>query len=190
MNARRIFAIGGFAASLVLLAFGVASIAVGFQGREEVRDSLRQENIVGPADSTIPGQLVDTGSEAKAMANIMREHTLKTTGGKTYAEMGRYLKPDGTDTNNADEAAINEATGRPVENSLRNLWVTETALTTALNTAYFAEQVGLFAIVIGVALVLAGVGFSVLAAVGLWLTQEAPATAKAPTPLALAKEAK
>ena len=40
--------------------------------------------------------------------------------------------------------------------------MTETALTTALNTAYFAEQVSLFAIVMGVAMLLAGGGFGVL----------------------------
>ena len=42
------------------------------------------------------------------------------------------------------------------------MWVTETALTTALNTAYFAEQVALFSIVMGVALLLTGIGFLVL----------------------------
>ena len=42
------------------------------------------------------------------------------------------------------------------------MWVTETALTTALNTAYFAESVATFAIVMGFALMLAGVGFLVL----------------------------
>ena len=42
------------------------------------------------------------------------------------------------------------------------MWVTETALTTALNTAYFAEQVATFAIVMGIALLLAGLGFGVL----------------------------
>ena len=40
------------------------------------------------------------------------------------------------------------------------MWVTETALTTALNTAYFAESVATFAIVMGVALLLAGIGFA------------------------------
>jgi hypothetical protein len=40
--------------------------------------------------------------------------------------------------------------------------VTETALTTALNTSYFAESVATFAIVMGFALILAGGGFLVL----------------------------
>ena len=51
--------------------------------------------------------------------------------------------------------------GRPVENGLRNMWVTETALTTALNTAFFAERVAFFSIVMGVALLLTGIGFLV-----------------------------
>jgi hypothetical protein len=49
-----------------------------------------------------------------------------------------------------------------VENGLRNLWVTETALTTALNTSFFAERVAVFSIVMGSALLLTGIGFLVL----------------------------
>ena len=53
-------------------------------------------------------------------------------------------------------------TGQPVENGLRNLWVTETALTTALNTSFFAERVAMFSIVMGVAMLFTGIGFLVL----------------------------
>ena len=45
---------------------------------------------------------------------------------------------------------------------LRNIWVTETALTTALNTAYFAESMATFVIAMGFALLLTGLGFLVL----------------------------
>ncbi len=55
------------------------------------------------------------------------------------------------------------AGGRPVDNGARNLWVTETALTTALNTSYMAEQLALFGVVVGVALLLSGIGFAILA---------------------------
>ncbi len=41
--------------------------------------------------------------------------------------------------------------------------MTETALTTALNTSYMASQLGLFGIVVGVALLLSGFGFAILA---------------------------
>ena len=40
--------------------------------------------------------------------------------------------------------------------------MTQTALTTALNTSFFAERVALFSIVMGAALLLTGIGFFVL----------------------------
>jgi hypothetical protein len=153
---------GGIAASIILIAFGIGALVMGFVGRSEVRDTLRQEKIVGTPDSKIPGQLVDTGSEAKAFAEVMRRHTLEATGGKTYAEMPRFIGKDGRPTNDEKAAAIDPKTNEPVANAARNIWVTETALSTALNTAYFAESVGTFAIVMGVALLLTGIGFLIL----------------------------
>ena len=50
-----------------------------------------------------------------------------------------------------------------MSNSARDIWVTETALTTALNTSFMAEQLSLFGIVVGFALLLAGIGFGILA---------------------------
>jgi hypothetical protein len=102
----------------------------------------------------------------------MRIHTLEATGNLTYAQMGRFTaKPgtpakftDGHGATNIDKyALVDPKTQRPVDNGLRNLWVTETALTTALNTSYMAEQLSLFGIVVGVALLLAGLGFAILA---------------------------
>jgi hypothetical protein len=60
-------------------------------------------------------------------------------------------------------AAIDPKSKQPVANGARNIWVTETALTTALNTSYMADQLGLFGIVVGIALLLSGIGFAVLA---------------------------
>jgi hypothetical protein len=150
----------GIAASVIMIAFGIGSIAVGFNGRDRVHDDLAREQIVGTPDSTIPNQKVDTGSEAQAFANVMRKHTLEATGGQTYAQMGRYLDASGKPTN--DEKAAATKNGKPVENPLRQIWVTETALSTALNTAYFAESVATFAIVMGAALLLVGIGFLVV----------------------------
>ena len=47
----------------------------------------------------------------------------------------------------------------PVSNSARNTWITATGLSTALNMSYLAEQMALFGIVVGFALLLAGLGF-------------------------------
>src|SRR4051794_9642131 len=159
---RKLFHYGGFAASLILIAFGIGAIYMGVDGRSTVRNDLAREQIVGTPDSSIPGQKVDTGSEAKAFAAVMRKHTLEATKGQTYSQMGRFLDASGKPTNDEQAAAIDPKTKQPVENGLRNMWVNETALTTALNTAYFAESVATFAIVMGIALLLAGVGFGVL----------------------------
>jgi hypothetical protein len=157
----RLFQYGGIVASVVLIAFGIGSIVVGFGGRDRVHDDLKREQIVGTADSSIPNQLVDTGSEAEAFAKVMRKHTLEATGGLTYAQLPRYQGKDGKATNDENLAATNDK-GKPIDNPQRSLWVQETALTTALNTSYFAESVATFAIVMGFGLLLSGVGFLVL----------------------------
>ena len=162
------FAYGGIAASVVLIAFGIGAIVIGAMGYNDVRDEIAVQNITAGDDAAEltdgrlePGQKITTGSEARAFADIMEAHTLKATEGARYAEMGRFLTPSGKDT--SDEAlAAKTDDGRPVENSLRNMWVTETALTTALNTSYFAERVAYFSIVMGIALLLTGIGFLVL----------------------------
>ena len=169
----------GIAASIVLIAFGVGSIYTGFDGRDRVQSDLAREQIVGTPDSTIPNQLVDTGSEAQAFAKVMRKHTMEATGGKTYAQMPRFLDKSGKGTNDENAAAVDPKSGEPVANPARNIWVTETALSTALNTAYFAESVATFAIVMGVAMLLSGIGFLILT---LRVLQPAEATKRATEP--------
>jgi hypothetical protein len=176
---RKLFEWGGIAASVILIAFGAGAIGLGAWGINEVRDNLARENIVGTPDSSIPGQKVDTGSEAKAFAAVMRKHALESTGGKTYAEMGRFLDAQGNDTSDEAKAAKDPKTGQPVENGARNIWVTETALATALNVAFMAERVAVFSIVMGIALLLTGIGFLVLMLSGVLRAK--PATAGAAT---------
>jgi hypothetical protein len=160
----KLFQYGGIAASIVLIAFGAGSLVMGLNGRGEVRDNLKRENIVGTPDmaKSVANKQVLTGAQAKAFADGMRHHTLEATGGQVYSQMGRFLDAKGKPTNDEKAAAINPETKKPVENGARNIWVTETALTTALNTSFFAESVATFAIVMGVALLLVGGGFLVL----------------------------
>lgn len=158
----KVWQYGGLVASVILIAFGIGSIVTGIDGRDRVRGDLAREKIVGTPDSTIPNQLVDTGSEAQAFAKVMRKHALEATGGRTYSQMGQYLDANGNETSDEAAAAKDPKTGKPVANQARNLWVTETALSTALNTAFFAESVATFAIVMGIAMLLTGIGFLVL----------------------------
>ena len=159
---RKLFEYGGIAASIVLIASGAGAIGTGILGVNEVRDTLAREHIVGTPDSSIPGQTVDTGSEAKAFASVMRKHTLEITGGQVYADMGRFLDENGKPTSDEKLAAKDPKTSQPVANPVRDIWVTETALTTALNTSFFAERVAFFSIVMGAALLLTGIGFLIL----------------------------
>lgn len=156
------FKLGGYAASALLVALGIAMVVLGFVGRGDVHDRLSQEQIVGTPDSSIPNEPVNTGSEAKAFADVIRKHTLEATGGKTYAEMPRAVfKSTGKPVpeQQADQAL---ASGRAIDNPERQIWITSTALSTALNTSYFAESVATFTIVVGVALLLIGIGLLVL----------------------------
>jgi len=188
MTAKKLFEFGGYSAAAILVAFGIAALVLGVNGRSEVRRDVTREAIVGSPDmnktailaeakeaklpasiiATLPtcnvaGKEINTGPRAKCFANYMRIHTLESTGGKTYAQLGRYVTKDGKDTNDVTLAATDPKTGQPVANPQRDLWVTETALTTALNTSYMADQLGLFGIVVGIALLLSGIGFGILA---------------------------
>ena len=120
----------------------------------------------------VAGLAIDSGPRARAFASYMRIHALEATGGFTYAQIGRFTTKPGTPkaelavgggTDNPQYALIDAASKQPVANGIRNLWVTETALTTALNTSYMADRLGLFGIVVGIALLLSGIGFIVLA---------------------------
>ena len=182
---RKLFEYGGVIAGFILIAFGVASIALSANGRTTVRDSVSAEAIVGTDDMTpsaikeeaaaaglknvdlptcsVAGKAINSGTRARCFAQYMRIHTLEATGGQVYAEMGRYLDAAGKPTNDEKAAAIDPKTKKRVENGARNIWVNETALATALNVSYMAEQLALFGLVVGIAFLLAGGGFLILA---------------------------
>jgi hypothetical protein len=111
---------------------------------------------------SVAGKTIDTGSKARAFASYMRIHALEASGGLTYSQLPRYATKDSKGTN--DPAKALQVNGRPVDNPVRNVWVTETALSTARNTSYMAESLSLFGIVVGIALLLSGIGFGILAA--------------------------
>jgi len=130
---------------------------------------------VGLPTCEVAEQTIDNGEKARCFASYMRIHALEATGGYTYAEMGQFeAKPNtpkaelapGGGTSNEQFAVIDSETGQPAANGAREVWVTETALATALNASYMADQLSLFGIVIGIALLLTGIGFLVLVAGG------------------------
>jgi hypothetical protein len=120
----------------------------------------------------VAGQAITNGSRARCFAQYMNIHALEATGGYVYSQMGIYTAKSGTPkaqlepgggTNNVAYAQTDPKTGTPVQNAARDVWVTETALSTALNVSYMATQISLFGLVVGIALLLSGIGFIVLA---------------------------
>ena len=225
--------VGGIAAGIVLIAFGVAAVVLGIKGGNTVKDNLKQEFIVGTPDMTpsaiepevkaiqaaqqkiaakqkqakippsqqftfttveapscsVAGDQVDDGNSALCFGRYMRIHALSASSGLTYAQMGRYAaKPDAppasTDfnggTNDPNQAQIDSRTNQPVSNGARNLWVTETSLSTALYLAYTGSSIALFALVVGIALLLSGLGFLILALSGA--VERVPFTKEEPKP--------
>jgi hypothetical protein len=181
---RRLWETGGIVAGVVLIAFGAVSIWMGASGVGTVRDNLAREQIEGTGETSqdgsvvAEGELVNTGSEAKAFADLMRTHALEGSGGLVYAEMGRFMAADDPENpagTSDPEAAVLDEEGNPVPNPARNTWVTQTALATALNQAYFGERVAFFGVVVGIALLLAGIGFIVLAVGGALRHRDADA---------------
>ena len=146
---RKLFELGGIIAGLVLVIFGAAD-----------------DPAVAKYASQWADEQVTTGTQARAFAQVIHEHALEGSGGLTYSQMGRFVAADDPENpaGTSDEAAaLKSEQGAPVSNAARNTWVTATALSTALNVSYMAEQTALFGIVVGVALLLSGIGFIVLA---------------------------
>lgn len=173
---------------MLLVVLGAFWIYAGVNARDEVHDTITQEQIVGSPDMSpttiLPGikeaglsgkvtipdcsvadAPVTNGDEARCFAEYMRVHALESTGGRAYSEMGRFLNAQGKEVFTEEEAATG-ANGRPVSNPARDLWVSQRALATGLELAYVGEQVSLFSIATGIVFVVIGIGFLVMVLAG------------------------
>ena len=140
-----------------------------------------------PSAVTVPGcsvagDQVTDGNSARCFAQYMFIHAMGATNGLVYSQMGRYVAKPGTpfkytDGNGgmspsaspaivAKYAVTNPVTGQPADNGARSVWIDQVALSTALNSSYMASQLSLFGLVVGIALLLAGLGFGILAVGG------------------------
>jgi hypothetical protein len=193
MTRERILRWGGVASGGILIVFGIAVIVMSLFGRGIVNDELSQQKIVGTPDMSptgiqpsiegakldveapdcdVAGKPIDSGPRARCFSEYMHIHALLSSGGYVYAEMGQYLAkpstpadqltPDGA-TNNTEFAKVDPETGKPAQNTARNVWVTETALATGLDVAYMSSLLVLFSLIVGIALLLAGGGLLVFA---------------------------
>jgi hypothetical protein len=146
---------------IVGLAFIVGGGYTGFRGldaKAQVRDELLAQHITTTPDASIPNVRVQDARTAQSMADIIEHHMLEATGGQTYAQMDRYLTPDGGTTSD-ETLALTDQGGNPVANPLRNVAFQAVALRTSLYTSVMAFNVA--DLVIGLGLMIAVVGVAI-----------------------------
>jgi hypothetical protein len=119
----RVSGLLGILAGIFMLGVSIYGICFTYQ-------NVVRENIVTPADASIPNAPLRGPFTLKAQADIIREHALKASDGKTYAEM-----PSKVPQMDAQGNPVLDSQGKPVmiSNAARTTWVTATTLTTALN---------------------------------------------------------
>ena len=138
-----------FITSAVLaIVAGIVLVAGGVWGIYFTYKNIAEEKIVTTKDSAIPEKPVRGPLTLKAQADIIREHTLRMTDGKTFSEMPRQIPK--LDDNGKP---VLDAEGNPimVANTARDIWITATTLITALHlgvlTYVFSGMVLLFGLI-------------------------------------------
>lgn len=136
---------------LLILVLGIIMFAGGVWGIFFTYKNVQKENIVTPKDATIPNTKVGGPLSLYSQTKIIREHTLKITGGKTYAEMPQQvpkLDQDGnTVLNDKGEVIM-------IANDARNIWITATTLITALNLGIMAYAFSILIFILGIIFIL------------------------------------
>lgn len=146
----------GTVLSVLIVLIGVFLVMAGCIGIGYTYKNVAQEKIITPGDASKPNIPVKGPLTLKVQADTIRKHVLKITGGKTFAEMPREV-PKTDEKGNV----ILDDSGQPimVNNSARDIWITATTLTTALNLAILAYSVSGLAVLTGVSLISTGVVF-------------------------------
>ena len=145
--------------SLLAIIAGIALVGGGIWGLTFTYKNVARENITTPDDASIPGVPVRGPFTLKAQADIIRVHTLRMTGGKTFSEMPRQIpKLDETGKPIVDEDGKTVMTA----NTARDIWNTATTLITALNLGIFAYAFAGFLILFGFFSIWTGIIFYAL----------------------------
>jgi hypothetical protein len=137
--------------SLALLGTGAVLLVVGIDAKDQVRTELAAENITTPDDATIPGVPVDSAETAMSQAEIIQDHTLEATEGRTWADMDR-------------------------EDPQRPFYLQAASLRTALMSSYLAFKLADLVTGLGALFLALGIGGSVASGLALRTPSAAVAT--------------
>jgi hypothetical protein len=168
MNSLKLFPRVVMFIGIAFVIAGLVAAGAGLYTQSFVTDQLVAQNITTPDDATIPNALVRDIPTALSMANIIQHHAADSSGGLTYAQMGRFAVESGdpAGTSNRDEALL-DGNGNPVPNQARNTQLTAAGLVTSLSLsamaiglAYGATALGLGFVLLG--FVVTGLGYALL----------------------------
>lgn len=152
MNNTKLPGIIALMMSLALVGTGVILLWQGLDAKEQVQTALVAENITTPDDASIPGVPVDSAATAMSQAEIIQEHTLESTEGRTWADMDR-------------------------DDPQRDFYLQAASLRTALMSSYLAFKLSDLVLGLGALFLALGIGGTL--ATGLALRN--PSTAVATT---------
>lgn len=123
--------------SVLAISVGIILVLGGAWAVMFTYQNVSQEKIVTPEDASIPNASVGGPLTLHSQATIIREHMLKKTEGKTYAEMSR-------------------------EDENRPLWITATTLITALHLGIITYLFSGLIILFGLISIWTGIVFGAL----------------------------
>lgn len=123
--------------SVLAISVGIILVFGGFWAVIFTYNNVSREHIITTEDASIPHTPVRGPFTLKSQADIIRDHILKKTGGKTYSQMSR-------------------------EEEKRSLWITATTLTTALHLGIITYLFSGLIILFGFVSIWTGIVFQAL----------------------------
>jgi hypothetical protein len=144
---------------LGFLVGGSYTVVRGIDARQAVRAELARQDITTTPDARVPNVKVTDASTAQVMADVIQKHVDEITGGRSYAELGRYLTADGKGDTNDETLAMTDKDGNAVANPIRDVALTADTLRTGLYTSIMALNMADLVIGLGLAIAVIGLVF-------------------------------
>lgn len=150
MNTLKLFPRIVIVVGIVIGLAGVAAAIAGIFINSFVSSQLASQNITTPADASMPNTPVRDIPTALSMADVIQHHASQSSGGLTYAQMGRFAVESGDPAGTNDAAAAaKDAAGKPLANQARNTQLTAAGLVTSLSLSAMAIGASYGAIALG-----------------------------------------